>query len=104
MTDLRQKIEDQCLDCAETKKIVDNEFGNIYSFAAIFGSKMSTTAGYRQRGEPQTINKNVTVHFDVTASRHGYDVTEVPERLFSAENRHSEYYLISLYIRLLILG
>ena len=97
MTDLRQKIADQCPDCAETKKIVDNEFGNIYSFAAIFGSKMSTTAGYRQRGDPQTINKDVTVYFDVTASRHGYNITEVPERLFSAENRHSKYFIISLY-------
>ena len=58
---------------------------------AIFASKMSTTAGYRQRGDPHTISKDVYVHSDVTAARHGYNVTETPERLFSVENRHSKF-------------
>ena len=85
--DITKRISDQCTDCGEIQRLVDNEFGNIYSFSCIVASKMTTSIGIRRRGEPQMTEGKYKLDTSEMRARHNYMVNEVPEELFQADNQ-----------------
>ena len=75
-------IPEQCYSCGYKRQFVDNEFGTLYSFSGSVAVKMTTTLGFRGRGDPELTDKR-PLDSRVIAARYGYLVDEVPEALFT---------------------
>ena len=65
-------------------RIVDNEFGNMHSFATITATRMTTSIGFRGRGTPKKTEDRKIDHIAV-AARFGYEIDEVPEEVFNVQ-------------------
>ena len=91
ITDLfNTPIADQCLPCADSKQRVDNEYGGIYSFSCKTASRLTSSIGFRRRGEPQLTDPKINLEPAAIKHRYGYAVHEVPEELFLSENANSK--------------
>ena len=87
-------VSKQCIFCSDSKQLVDNEYGNLYSFCCITASKMTNCAGIRRRGPVKLTDSDIELDPSLIRHRYGYGINEVPEDVFLQANSERKYYII----------
>lgn len=79
-------VKKQCEPCSESKQLIDNEYGNLYSFSCKTATKMTNCVGIRPRSGSRMTNPELEMDPATIRHRYGYAMNEVPDGLFEKGN------------------